>query len=173
MSANSDTFSTGEVKVLTGATKRQLDWWMQTGLVILSEATAPKRRYTFEDTLKIRTLVKLRQLGYSLPYLRKIIARLSELSGSALTDTQLIDVNGMLYVCHNWREVERATNGQMLWTTIAFAAVAKELRLKLSEVVVLRSEASNTKIKQESSACKMQRERRPQDESRSPTSRRI
>lgn len=143
--ASWDTFSTGEVKVLTGATKRQLDWWVQTGLVTPGSARGPKQRYTFDDTLKIRTLVKLRQLGYSLPRLRKIVARLEELSGIPLTDVRLVDVNGELYVCHNWQEVERATNGQMVWAVIAFAGVAKELRSKLSELIVLRSQSDQAR----------------------------
>ena len=65
-----DTYSTGEVKALTGATSRQLVWWAWTGLMAPgSRSLRPRRpgrhrRYTSSDLLKVRMVIQLRQQGH-------------------------------------------------------------------------------------------------------------
>lgn len=138
--ALAETFSTGQVRAITGATARQLDWWDWTKFVSPSGPPGRRRRYTFGDILKIRTMVQLRRRGYSLPFLRRVMDRLQPLSGDELASVRLVDVDGELYLCRDWREVERATDGQLVWSVIAFGEAAKKLRQELGSLLVAGAE---------------------------------
>jgi DNA-binding transcriptional MerR regulator len=138
-----DTYSTSEVKALTGATSRQLDWWAWTGLVTPSSPPRRRRRYTFSDLLKIRMVTQLRHRGYTLPFLRRVVERLKDYSGDSLKHIRLVEADGELYICRDWQEVERATDGQLVWSVLAFGEAARQVRRQLSGLVVLKGQRPN------------------------------
>ncbi|MEE8472848.1 MAG: MerR family transcriptional regulator [Dehalococcoidia bacterium] len=133
-----DTYSTSEVKALTGATSRQLDWWAWTGLMTPGSLPRRRRRYTFSDLLKVRMVIQLRQRGYSLPFLRRVVERLRGYPESSLRQVQLVEVDGELYICRDQEEVQRATDGQLAWSVMALGEAAKGARRKGVGVVVLK-----------------------------------
>jgi DNA-binding transcriptional MerR regulator len=141
-----DTYSTSEVKALTGATSRQLDWWAWTGLVTPGGPPRHRRRYTFSDLLKVRMVTQLRHRGFTLPFLRRVVERLKDYSGDALKHIRLVEADGELYLCRNWREVERATDGQLVWSVLAFGEAARQVQRQLSGLVVLKGQHKNLKV---------------------------
>jgi DNA-binding transcriptional MerR regulator len=67
MSAADESFSSGEVVRLTGISYRTLDYWARTKLIppAVSQAngTGTERKYSFDDLVKICTVLALRAAG--------------------------------------------------------------------------------------------------------------
>ncbi len=79
-------FTSQEVVSLTGITARQLQWWDERGIV--SPAREGHRRlYTFDDLAEIAVICQLRQRGFSLQRVRKVIRFLQKELGKRLVET--------------------------------------------------------------------------------------
>ncbi|MEO5656049.1 MAG: MerR family transcriptional regulator [Nitrospiria bacterium] len=73
-------FHSHEVREIVGITRRQMQYWDQTGLLTPAERTlGGHARYTFEDLIAYKTAKKLLDAGVSLQRIRKVMARLREI----------------------------------------------------------------------------------------------
>jgi DNA-binding transcriptional MerR regulator len=70
-------YRTAEVVALLGISRRQLQYWAKTGLIMPSAATpGGHRRYAFEDLVALRAAARLIQAGVSVQRIRKSLAAL-------------------------------------------------------------------------------------------------
>ena len=140
-------FSSGEVTRLTGVTPRQLDTWCWDKFIIPSGESKVHRRYTLEDILKIRAVVTLKEQGISLRFIKRVISRLKQLTSDPLRDMKLVGIGGDIFIYTNSAEVERATDGQMMFIVLDMAKVAKELENNLLELKTYYYQGEQTRTK--------------------------
>jgi len=86
-------YSAREVAALTGLTARQLQWWDSRQLLSASVASRPtaaggytERRYSPVDLYELSALAELRQRGFTLQRIRKVLTALREQFGIRLFD---------------------------------------------------------------------------------------
>jgi DNA-binding transcriptional MerR regulator len=130
-------FTTGQVARLTGLSHRQLDHWAWSGFLVPSGGEgAPsafaRRRYTFEDLVRIRTVAELRRQGAPLQLVRKAVERLRQFTVDPLRQLKLVVLDGEVYVYRSWAELERATDGQLAFTLVDVGAVLRQLEGQLA-----------------------------------------
>ena len=108
MRAASDRFRTRDVIQILGISRRQLQYWAQTGLVKPAAQTAGGHgRYTFEDLVSLKTAKRLIDAGVSVQRIRKSITALkrilptvrSPLAELALVATGSLGAGVLLVVC--------------------------------------------------------------------------
>jgi len=79
-------FTSNEVVELIGITPRQLQWWDERGIV--SPARAGHRRlYSLDDLAEVAVIVELRNKGFSLQRVRKVMRFLQRELGKRLVET--------------------------------------------------------------------------------------
>ena len=79
-------FSSNQVAALTGISLRQLQWWDERGLV--SPARQGRNRlYSLADLTEISVICELRQRGFSLQRVRKVMRLLQREFGRRLAQT--------------------------------------------------------------------------------------
>ena len=80
MTAAAQSFRTGDVVEILGISRRQLQYWAQTGLVAPSRQTpGGHRRYSFEDLVALKTAKRLIDSGVSVQRIRSSILALRRL----------------------------------------------------------------------------------------------
>ena len=79
-------FTSREVVELTGITPRQLQWWDERGIVVPSR-DGRRRLYSLEDLSEIAVICELRERGFSLQRMRKVIRFLQNEFGKRLAET--------------------------------------------------------------------------------------
>jgi DNA-binding transcriptional MerR regulator len=80
MRAASERFRTRDVVQILGISRRQLQYWSQTGLVTPNVQTkGGHRRYTFEDLVALKAAKRLIDAGVSVQRIRKSIAALQKI----------------------------------------------------------------------------------------------
>jgi DNA-binding transcriptional MerR regulator len=79
-------FTSREVVALTGISARQLQWWDERGIVVPSRH-GHSRVYSFEELAEVAVICELRQRGFSLQRVRKVIAFLQQEFGKRLAET--------------------------------------------------------------------------------------
>ena len=79
-------FTSREVVELTGITPRQLQWWDERGIVVPSR-DGRRRLYSLEDLSEIAVLCELRERGFSLQRMRKVLRFLQNEFGKRLAET--------------------------------------------------------------------------------------
>jgi len=79
-------FTSNQVIGLTGITPRQLQWWDERGLVVPARE-GRNRLYTMEDVAELAVLCQLRNKGFSLQRVRKIMRYLQRELGQRLVET--------------------------------------------------------------------------------------
>jgi DNA-binding transcriptional MerR regulator len=79
-------FTSHEVVELTGITPRQLQWWDERGIVVPAR-DGRRRLYSLEDLTEIAVICELRERGFSLQRVRKIIRFLQQELGKRLAQT--------------------------------------------------------------------------------------
>lgn len=84
-------YSSREVAAMTGLSARQLQWWDERRVVSAAIATHrtaaggyTERRYTPLDVLELQALSDLRQRGFSIPKLRRLLTTLRDVFGIRL-----------------------------------------------------------------------------------------
>lgn len=122
-----DTFSTGQVRRLTGATARQLDYWAWEGFLRPSGQGAAKRRYSFDDLVRIRVVMRLKDQGVTLQVIRKAVSKLQEFNTDPLRELRLVGLNGDVFIYRSLHEVERATDGQTAFLFMDIGEIAREV----------------------------------------------
>lgn len=66
------TFTSREVVTLTAITPRQLQWWDERGIVVPARR-GHSRVYSMDDVAEVAVICELRQRGFSLQRVRKVI----------------------------------------------------------------------------------------------------
>ena len=86
-----NSYSSREVASLTGLSARQLQWWDDRRLFLSAVAPKPtaaggftERRYTPLDVLELQVLADLRNRGFSIPRMRRLLATLRDTFGIRL-----------------------------------------------------------------------------------------
>src|ERR1700757_4334560 len=79
-------FTSREVVSLTGITPRQLQWWDERGIVVPAR-DGRKRLYSMEDLSEIAVICELRQRGFSLQRVRKVMRFLQREFSKRLAET--------------------------------------------------------------------------------------
>ena len=79
-------FTSREVMQLTGITARQLQWWDERRIVVPGRE-GRRRLYSLEDVSEIAVICELRDRGFSLQRVRKVVRFLQHEFGKRLAET--------------------------------------------------------------------------------------
>ena len=79
-------FTSREVVQLTGISARQLQWWDERGIVVPARA-GRRRLYSMEDLSEIAVICELRDRGFSLQRVRKVVRFLQHEFHQRLAET--------------------------------------------------------------------------------------
>jgi DNA-binding transcriptional MerR regulator len=79
-------FTSREVVQLTGITARQLQWWDERGIVVPARQ-GRRRLYSMEDLAEVAVICQLRDRGFSLQRVRKVVRFLQHEFGKRLAET--------------------------------------------------------------------------------------
>ncbi len=80
------TFTSKEVVALTGISPRQLQWWDERRIVVPARE-GHKRIYGLDDLAEVAVICDLRQRGFSLQKIRRVIRFLQKELGKRLVET--------------------------------------------------------------------------------------
>ncbi len=79
-------FTSREVVQLTGITARQLQWWDERRIVVPARV-GRRRLYSLEDLSEVAVICELRDRGFSLQRVRKVVRFLQHEFGKRLAET--------------------------------------------------------------------------------------
>ena len=79
-------FTSSQVVEFTGITLRQLQWWDERGMVV-PRRQGHRRLYSMEDLAEVAVICELRQRGFSLQRVRKVMGFLQRELGKRLFDS--------------------------------------------------------------------------------------
>ena len=79
-------FTSHDVVALTGITPRQLQWWDERGIVVPARE-GHRRLYSLEDLTEVSVICQLRERGFSLQRVRKVMRFLQRELGKRLVET--------------------------------------------------------------------------------------
>src|SRR5271165_1894186 len=79
-------FTSSEVVALTGISPRQLQWWDEQGIVVPARE-GNRRVYSLDDLAEMAVLSELRQRGFSLQRIRRVLGYLHQELGKRLVET--------------------------------------------------------------------------------------
>jgi DNA-binding transcriptional MerR regulator len=79
-------FTSREVVQLTGISARQLQWWDERGIVVPARQ-GRRRLYSLEDLSEVAVICELRDRGFSLQRVRKVLRFLQHEFGKRLAET--------------------------------------------------------------------------------------
>lgn len=111
----------GMVSKLTGASRRQLTYWHETGLLTPSGKATGHRRYTFPDIVAVKTVVALRGQGCALQKIRKAVSYLrrhypKDISADVLSSLTLLTDGKIVYMRTDMNEIMEVVSRQtVLW----------------------------------------------------------
>jgi len=80
------TFTSKEVVALTGISPRQLQWWDERRIVV-PQREGHRRLYSPDDLAEVAVICDLRQRGFSLQKIRRVIRFLQKELGKRLVET--------------------------------------------------------------------------------------
>lgn len=86
MAATQRLFTSREVMAHTGISARQLQWWDERGIVVPARE-GHKRVYSIDDLAEVAVLCELRERGFSLQKIRRVIRFLQKELGKRLVET--------------------------------------------------------------------------------------
>jgi len=79
-------FTSKEVVALASISPRQLQWWDEQGIVVPARE-GHRRVYSLDDVAEVAVLVELRQRGFSLQKMRRVVRFLQKELGKRLVET--------------------------------------------------------------------------------------
>ena len=79
-------FTTRQVVELTGISPRQLQWWDERRIVVPARE-GHKRLYSLDDVAEVAVICELRQRGFSLQKIRRVLRFLQKELGKRLVET--------------------------------------------------------------------------------------
>ena len=139
-------FSSNQVVALTGISLRQLQWWDERGLV--SPARQGRNRlYSLADLTEISVICELRQRGFSLQRVRRVIRFLQRELGKRLVETvrsgsevHLLTDGRRIYVETSTRQViDVLKNSRQPLLTICLSDKLREIRASVRAAKPVRS----------------------------------
>jgi len=139
-------FSSNQVAALTGISLRQLQWWDERGLV--SPARQGRNRlYSLADLTEISVICELRQRGFSLQRVRRVIRFLQRELGKRLVETvrsgsevHLLTDGRRIYVETSTRQViDVLKNSRQPLLTICLSDKLREIRASVRAGKPVRS----------------------------------
>ena len=80
------TFTSREVMAHTGISARQLQWWDERGIVVPARE-GHKRIYSIDDVAEVAVICELRDRGFSLQKIRRVVRFLQKELGKRLVET--------------------------------------------------------------------------------------
>jgi len=80
------TFTSREVLALTGISARQLQWWDERGIVVPARE-GHKRIFSIDDVAEVAVICELRDRGFSLQKIRRVVRFLQRELGKRLVET--------------------------------------------------------------------------------------
>lgn len=80
------TFTSREVMAHTGISARQLQWWDERGIVVAARE-GHKRIYGIDDVAEVAVICELRDRGFSLQKIRRVVRFLQKELGKRLVET--------------------------------------------------------------------------------------
>jgi DNA-binding transcriptional MerR regulator len=143
-------FTSRDVVSLTGITHRQLQWWDERHIVVPARE-GHRRLYSMEDVAEVAVICELRQRGFSLQRVRKVIRFLQREFGKRLAETvsgaseyHLLTDGNTLYLETSPRQiVDILKNARQPMLTICLSdtvrQVRAEIRAKKSSAGISRS----------------------------------
>ena len=129
-----ETFGSGLVIRITGASARQLDYWTWSGLVQPVDTASYKRKYSFEDIVRITAVMRLKEAGLSLQAIRKTIIKLRQHHQDPLKDLKLVAYRGDVYVYNSEEDAYRAADGQATYIFMDLGKVAEQAESMLNSI---------------------------------------
>lgn len=81
-----EAFTSREVVALTRISARQLQWWDEQGIVVPARK-GHRRVYSLEDIAEVAVVCELRQRGFSLQKIRRVLRFLQKELGERLVET--------------------------------------------------------------------------------------
>jgi DNA-binding transcriptional MerR regulator len=79
-------FTSRDIVKLTGISLRQLQWWDERGIVVPAR-DGHRRVYSLDDLAEVAVICELRERGFSLQKIRRVIRFLQRELGKRLVDT--------------------------------------------------------------------------------------
>lgn len=128
-------FTSKDVISLTGITARQLQWWDERGIVVPARE-GHRRLYSMEDLAEVAVICELRQRGFSLQGVRKVMRflqrefskRLAE-TVSGTSDYHLLTDGRTLYLETSPRQIiDILKNAQQPMLTICLSDAVRRVR---------------------------------------------
>jgi DNA-binding transcriptional MerR regulator len=117
------------VRRVTGASLRQLDYWDTIGFLKPSGQSGKRtgwRDYTFEDLVRVRAVVRLRNEGISLQMIQKVIEALRDHGADPLRELKLVVSGGRVFVCHGRDALYDAVSRQATFLFMDLDHIARE-----------------------------------------------
>jgi DNA-binding transcriptional MerR regulator len=128
-----DAFSTAEAARLSNLTPRQLDHWARLGFLRPSVEEASgygsRRRYSFNDLVKLRVAARLRASGLGLTRIRRCVEALKRLDSTGQADlgqARLIVIGDRVLWARSDREVVDLLKGGQLVLVFSVADAIEE-----------------------------------------------
>ena len=129
-----ESFNTGLVMRITGASARQLDYWSWSGFLQPSSIAGRKRKYSFEDVVRIVAVMHLKEAGLSLQAIRTAITTLRQHHLDPLRELKLVAFRSDVYVYRSAEEAYRAVDGQSTYLFMDMGKVAEQTETLLKSL---------------------------------------
>lgn len=144
-------FTSREIAQLTGITPRQLQWWDERGVVVPARE-GHRRLYSMEDLAEVAVICQLRQKGFSLQRVRKVMRflqrefskRLAEIVNDA-SEYHLLTDGKTLYLETSPRQiVDILKNAKQPMFAVCLSDAVRQVRAEI------RSKKSNSSMRDRS-----------------------
>lgn len=131
-------FTSSEVVAMTGITPRQLQWWDERGIVV-PERAGHRRLYSLDDLAEVAVIVELRDKGFSLQRVRKVMRFLQRELGKRLVETvsgasdyHLLTDGKTIYLEHSPEEiVDLLKNARQPMLAIGLSDAVRQVRAEI------------------------------------------
>jgi DNA-binding transcriptional MerR regulator len=143
---------------LTGASRRQLNYWEKTGLLRPSGKATGRRLYTFPDVVAVKTVAALRKQGCSLQQVRKAVKYLRkhypvEDHADVLSRLTLLTDGEAVYLLSDADQIMEVVSRQtVLWVVNVGRLIldtrrqAESLPIEWTEIVTVRNERYRLRV---------------------------
>jgi DNA-binding transcriptional MerR regulator len=118
MTKDKQFFKSQQVREIIGLTRRQMQYWSATGLIVPSYNTeGGHARYTFEDLVAFKTSKRLLEAGVSVQKIRKVITNLRAILPKIkrpLSELTLVATGDVILVFYEGTAFEAITGQQWI-----------------------------------------------------------
>lgn len=133
-------FTSAEVMARTGITARQLQWWDERGIVVPARQ-GHKRLYSLDDLAEVTVICDLRERGFSLQRVRKVMRLLQKEFKKRLIDTVtahadyhlLTDGTRIFLKTSAEQVVDVLKNSRQPMLAICLSDTVRQIRAEMSE----------------------------------------